>query len=181
MGGNATYILAEVENDPRLRDALQPFFALTPEQEAAGLRRFSRYERKRRLTNQPEWIVNADVSFDNPDWRTKITLSFFAISDVLDATAATDFSLRGELISFALDRYTDQFHQFDLVASQGFTIPYIPGVWTIKGSVKNLTDTDRGIIYDREQTIGTVDERRFKVGRDYSLALSYQLEFGGDE
>ena len=39
----------------------------------------------RRLFGQPEWIANADFTFEQEDWGTTITLAFFAISDVLDA------------------------------------------------------------------------------------------------
>jgi len=178
LGGNGTYIWAEVENDPRLRNALGPYFAVTDAERAAGLVRFTGYEKTRRLTNQPEWIANADVSFDEPDWRTKVTLAFFAISDVLDSTAATDYGVNGLLTSFSLDRYIDTFYQLDLVASQGFEVPFVPGVFSLNASVKNLTDSERGVIYDTEQTSGTVDERRFRIGRDYSFSLSYEIEFG---
>ena len=46
---------------------------------------YTALEKSRRLFGQPEWIANADLSFDHPDWGTKATLAFFAISDVLDA------------------------------------------------------------------------------------------------
>ncbi|MEM7412562.1 MAG: TonB-dependent receptor [Myxococcota bacterium] len=179
VGGNYTYIDAEVEQPPELRRALVPFFQARPQE--AGQVQFFEYERTRRLTNQPEWIANADVSFDHPDWLTKVTLSIFAISDVLDSTAATDFNSSGALDSFQLDRYTDSFYQLDLVVSQGFAVPYIPGIFTVKGSAKNLTDSRRAILYDREQTVVDIEERRFKVGRDYSFALSYEIELGGVE
>ena len=89
--------------------------------------------------------------------------------------------MSGQLSSFSLDRYTDSFYQLDFVVSQGFSVPHLPGDWTVKASVKNLTDSKRGVIYDTEQTLGTVEERRFKVGRDYSFSLSYEIEFGGAE
>lgn len=181
VGGNGTYIWAEVDQPEQLRGALGPYFAVTDAERAAGIVVYEEYEKTRRLTSQPEWIANADVSFDHEDWGTKVTLAMFAISDVLDATAATDYNRAGQLVSFGLDRYTASFYQFDLVASQSFSIPYVPGEWTLKGSVKNLTDTRRAVIYDRQQTIVEIEERRFKIGRDYSLALSYQIEFGGGE
>ena len=50
--------------------------------------RYNGLEKSRRLFGQPEWIANADVSFDHPDWGTKVTLAFFAISNVLDAAGS---------------------------------------------------------------------------------------------
>ena len=43
--------------------------------------------------------------------------------------------------------------------------------------MKNLTDSRRKIIYDPEQTGDTVAERSFRVGRDFTFALSYTYEF----
>jgi len=179
LGANGTYIHAEVDQPVQLRNALGPYFAVTDAQRAAGLVQFQDYNKTRRLTNQPEWIANADVSFDQPDWRTKVTLAVFAISDVLESTAATDYNLAGQLISFSLDRYIDSYYQLDLVASQGFTLPYVPGEFTLSGSAKNLTNSTRGYVYDREQTAKDIKERSFTIGRDYSLSLSYKIEFGG--
>jgi hypothetical protein len=46
-----------------------------------------------------------------------------------------------------------------------------------KVSVKNLTDSTRRRVYDRDQTIGRVTERSWKYGRDYSFSLGYTQEF----
>ena len=62
-------------------------------------RRFTRLEQSRRLFGQPEWIANADVTFDQPDWGTKATLAFFAISDVLDAAGSAVIGPNGEIVS----------------------------------------------------------------------------------
>ena len=46
-------------------------------------------------------------------------------------------------------------------------------------SVKNLTDSTRRRVYDREQTVKGFDERSRKAGRDWSFGISYTHEFGG--
>ena len=75
------------------------------------------------------------------------------------------------------DRYVDKFYQLDFVVSQTFTVPGLPGEWSARASVKNLTDTTRKIIYDQEQTIDDIAERSFKIGRDYSFAIGYTFTY----
>jgi hypothetical protein len=53
----------------------------------------------------------------------------------------------------------------------------MPGEFTAKASIKNLTDTTRKVIYDQDQTIDDVSERSFKVGRDYSFSIGYTLTY----
>ena len=67
--------------------------------------------------------------------------------------------------------------QLDFVFSQGFTIPRIPGEWTAKTSVKNITDSTRKLIYDQDQTADDIPERSFKIGRDYTFSLGYSIAF----
>ncbi len=186
IGGNFTWIDAEVDRNPLELDRASVFFR-TPEGTVAS---YNRLEESRRLFGQPEWIANADLSFDHPGWGTRATLSLFAISDVLDAAGNAGIEAgTGRSTSYTLDRYTAEFHQVDLVLSQTLDFGFRPdfgllpdeaapsGVWTAKFSVKNLTDSTRGIIYDTEQTSGEVSEREFKIGRDYSFSLSYSLTF----
>ena len=52
-----------------------------------------------------------------------------------------------------------------------------PGSSATPGPIKNLTDSTRKIIYDQNQTNGDVSERSFKIGRDYSFSLGYQITF----
>lgn len=173
VGGNYTYIDAEVDRTDAELVRSRAFFGV-----AEGDRsRFKRLESSRRLFNQPEWIANADISFDHPDWGTKLTLAFFAISDVLRAAGSVSTTPDGNPATFTIDRYSDSFHQLDLVGSQRFDLPRELGALTFKMSIKNLTDSDRAVIYDREQTIGTIKERSFSVGRDYTFGLKYEYEF----
>ncbi len=177
IGGNFTYIDAEVARSPIQRQRSQAFYGIAADDLANGLQEYTELSRKRRLFGQPEWIANADITFDHPDWGTKATLSIFAISEVLDAIGGAELSNTQGVIGFAFDRYIDKFYQLDLVMSQAFTIPKLPGDFIAKVSIKNLTDSTRKVIYDQAQTIDDVAERSFKVGRDYSFAIGYTFVY----
>ena len=169
VGGNFSWIDASVARTPTERARAQRFF-LVPDGETA---RFPSLNRKRRLFGQPEWIGNADVSFDHPDWGTTVTLAVFAISDVLDAAGSAGIGKdRVNADTLTLDRYLDDYYQLDFIASQE--------IWqgiSIKLSVKNLTDTRRRRVYDREQTAKTYVERMRQYGRDWSLSVGYAVDF----
>jgi len=173
VGGNFTWIDAEVDRTEAELARSESFFRA----EAGEPVRFSGLEETRRLFNQPEWIANADISFDHPDWGTRMTLAFFQISDVLDAAGTATIAPNGDVISFTLDRYVDSFHQLDLVLSQKRRIDLLRGDVTFKLSAKNLTDSTRRLVYDPDQTVGTIAERTFNVGRDYSFSISYEISF----
>ncbi len=172
---NFTYISAEVKRSAFELAQAAPFVGTLPGEEAE----FGGLKSKRRLFSQPEWIANADLTFDHPDWGTKLTLAVFAISDVLDTAgnASVPPIGSGSAYQLSLDRYVDSFYQVDLIASQKLTFEKVPGEWTAKISVKNLTDSTRRLIYDTEQTIREYAERTFKVGRDYSFSMTYDYHF----
>lgn len=177
IGGNFTYIDAEVERNPFLISQFTGFFGVTDADRAAGLERFSRYKKKRRLFGQPEWIANGDVTFDYEPTGTRFAVTVFAISEILDAVGSADLSGNNGIVGVALDRYIDEFYQLDLIASQDFAIPRVPGGFTAKVSVKNVTDTTRKVIYDQAQTNDDVRERSFRIGRDYSFSIGYTLTY----
>jgi outer membrane receptor protein involved in Fe transport len=174
VGGNYTWIDAEVDRSEEELARSTGFFGVPAGQSEA----FSGLKESRRLFGQPEWIANADVSFDHPDWGTRVTLAWFAISDVLDA-AGSGQQIGSQIGALTLDRYIDSFHQLDLIASQSFSLPLVPGEFALKFSAKNLTDSTRKIVYDPEQTREEIAERAYRVGRDYSLSLQYKIELGG--
>ncbi len=159
LGGNFTWIDAEVDRTEAELARSQLFFAPGSTETQ---------NQSRRLFGQPEWIVNTDVSFDHPDWGTRATLAFYAISDVLDAAGSATIGRNGQVVALTLDRYVDAFQTLDLIVKQS--------IWeglALKLTVKNLTDSRREIVYDRYQTSDKVEERSYKIGRDYSLELSY--------
>jgi outer membrane receptor protein involved in Fe transport len=182
-GGNFTWIHARVDRTDAELQRSQIFFQTVPGEAPSYLG----LESSRRLFGQPEWIVNTDLNFDQPDWGTRVTLSFFAISDLLDAAGTASAGPDGRIRSFTLDRYIDWYYTLDLVFSQTFPfdVPLeplgmegtIPSALTFKTSIKNLTDSTRRIVYDRAQTASKVAERSYKVGRDYSVSLTYTFAF----
>jgi outer membrane receptor protein involved in Fe transport len=169
VGGNFTYIDAEVDRTEAELTRSEAFFG-TAEGDRA---RFSKLEETRRLFGQPEWIANVDLSFDHPEWGTKVTLAYFAISDVLDAAGSSSIGPDGSILTFTPDRYLNAYHQLDLVVSQTWYVERIKGDLTLKASIKNLTDSTRGIVYDTNQTNDEISERAYKVGRDFSFSLTY--------
>lgn len=173
IGGNFTYIDAEVDRTDIELARSAPFFGTAPGDEE----RFSRLAGSRRLFGQPEWIVNTDLTFDHPEWGTKATLAFFAISSILDAAGSAALNNNNDIISFTLDRYLDSFHQLDLIVSQTWHIDLLRGDLTLKATAKNLTDSTRRIVYDPDQTAGTIAERSWKAGRDFSVSLTYSVSF----
>ena len=175
LAANFTYISAEVGRSRFEIAQAAPFVGTLPGVPAE----FDGLSRKRRLFSQPEWIANGDVTFDQPDWGTKLTLAVFAISDVLDTAgnAAVPPAGSGSVYQLSLDRYVDAYYQVDLVGSQKLPFSKMPGEWTVKVSVKNLTDSTRRLIYDTQQTIRKYAERTFQVGRDYSFSLTYDYRF----
>ena len=169
VGGNFTYIDASVARSEAERARARDFFRVAP----GDVGRFGGLERKRRLFGQPEWIGNADISFKNPESGTTLTLAVFAISDVLDAAGTATIGQDGvNPVSLTLDRYLDDFHQLDLIASQE--------IWeglTVKMSIKNLTDSPRRRVYDTEQTSRTYVERTRRFGMDWSFSFGYTVDF----
>jgi hypothetical protein len=96
---------------------------------------------------------------------------------VLDAAGAASLNNNNNVFSFTLDRYSDSFHQLDLVASQTWHVDRLRGDLTLKASVKNLTNSSRGIVYDPDQTRDEIAERSFTVGRDLSFSVQYRFRF----
>jgi outer membrane receptor protein involved in Fe transport len=173
LAANFTYIDAEVDRSAIELQRAASFFATA----VGDDEKFGGLSKSRRLFSQPEWIANADITFDHPDWGTKLTLAFFTISDVLDAAGSATLNPSGNVVSMTLDRYVDSFHQLDLIASQSWSFAKLPGELTFKASVKNLTDSTRRLIYDPNQTTSEIAERTFKVGRDLSISISYERAF----
>ena len=168
IGGNFSYIQAKVGRSDAEIQRTAPFFATAPGDVAT----YPEYRRDRRLFGQPEWIANADISFNSEEWGTTLTLAVFAISDILDAAGSTALGSDQVGRTQTLDRYLDSFYQLDFVASQR-----IWGGLKAKVSAKNLTDTKRRRIYDQAQTNRKITERERTFGRDWSFSLSYAYEF----
>jgi len=173
IGGNFTYIWAKVGRTDAELQRSEPFFGVADGDSAL----FVELESTRRLFDQPKWIANTDLSFDHPDWGTKFTLSFFAISDVLDAIGSVAIRPNGEVFAYVPDRYVDSYRQMDLTASQTFSLGVIPGDLTAKLGIKNLTNSTRKLIYDTTQTDQEYTQRSVRIGLDYTFGITYSFRF----
>ena len=173
VGGNFTYIKAEVDRPRAVIDAYSLFYeefldrSGNPRGDPAV---FDSIPESRRLFEQPEWIANADITFEQPEWGTTFTLALFAVSDVLESTGFAQSSLaNGGTPTALLDRYADSYYQLDLILQQEWNN------WNFKFTAKNVTDTERKMFYDNEATITEYKERSFKIGSSYSLSASYEF------
>jgi outer membrane receptor protein involved in Fe transport len=173
IGGNFTYISAEVARTEAELIRSEPFFGTKP----GDVQVFDDLSHSRRLFNQPKWIANADVTFDYPDWGVKATLAYFAISDVLDAAGTATLGPTGDALAFTLDRYVDSFYELRATASKTFELPGSLGELTFRVAGKNLTDTRRRLIYDPDQTAIEIPEREFKLGLDYDVSIGFTRRF----
>lgn len=179
IGGNYTYIDAKVDRTDVELQRTGKWFVTCESTSVFCTRpgdggKFTELDQERRLFGQPEWIANADITFDQPGWGTQITLAFFAISDVLETAGGASFIDPGGFVrNLSLDRYVDSFYTLDLVVNQSWSPPFLRGELGFKFQVKNLTDSVRGRSYDPEATSETVYERRFRVGRSYKFSLAY--------
>jgi outer membrane receptor protein involved in Fe transport len=172
VGGNYTYIHAEVDRTEAELSRSLRFF-----QNAGQSVSFPELEETRRLYGQPEWIGNVDLSFDQREWGTKITLALFMISDILDAAGAAQLGADRRVEAYTLDRYIDSYEQLDLILSQTWNIDLLGGDIVFKASIKNLTNSTRRVIYDPYQTASDIPEREYEVGQDYAFSVGYKLEF----
>ncbi len=153
LGGNFTYIDAEVEEHP---------FAL--QSAVADFADASKIQRSRRLYDQPEYIANMDLTWRRERWGTSATFAAYAISDVLIASGLTN------AISIAdanFDLYQRRYVRCDFILSQRLN-----DTFKLKFSVKNLFDPVLGTIYDREALGRIVERNGYRAGRDFSLSLS---------
>lgn len=173
IGGNYTYINAEVMRSPAEIARASRFYGVTEDDVAL----FTALPPTRRLFNQPEWIANADITFDHPDWGFKATLAYFAISDVLDAAGSATLNPDGTTFSYTPDRYVGAFMDLRATLSQTFQLPGSLGEMTFSATAKNLTNSSRKLIYDSTQTNKEIAEQELRYGRDYSFSLVFRRRF----
>ena len=141
IGGNYSIIKGEVKRFP----------IEIERKESAG--RPVSYERS--LTEQPESILNFDLTYDNPDKDFRISLMYYRISDTLKAVSLDD----------SYDRYQSAYDAIDLTLSKSFAERY-----KVSCAVKNLTDSVRQSYYDVEGTKLISDSE--KKGRFFSISFS---------
>jgi outer membrane receptor protein involved in Fe transport len=178
IGGNYTYIDAEVARTDAELVRSVAFFGTSEDDPDL----FRELDQTRRLFNQPRWIVNADVTFDHPDWGLKATLAWFGISDVLDAAGAAaigppDANGMTPVLSITLDRYIDSYGELRATVSKTFKLPGPYGELVFRASAKNLTDSERRVVYDPFATAERITDREIHLGRDYDFSITYKRSF----
>jgi TonB-dependent receptor len=150
LGGNASWI-----------DALVAPVAFIG---ASGNGKFEKdpsvpYDSKRRLYDQPEWLANLDITWEIRRWGSTLTLAWLATDRVL-SSVENDF-----------DQYLDSHDRFDLTFTQR-----LGKRLALKLSVKNLSDSERRYIRDKDQTGGiTIVDRRWHEGRSFTATLSAEF------
>ena len=117
----------------------------------------------RRLFDQPEWIVNADITYTQPAYGLEATLALFAISDVLTEPGAVP---SGSSTQALFDQYEDEYLQLDFTLSKTFG-----NGWKFKFALENITDSKRGVLYDPDITNGDIYQTRYTIGRTYSFSV----------
>lgn len=116
---------------------------------------------KRRLFDQPEWTVNADISYELPDYGFRATLAYYAQSEVLTAV--------GSGSALTVDQYTSAYHQIDFSLSKTFFDERME----LSIGIDNLTNSERGITYDDELIDNPPERLSYTIGRTYSASLKY--------
>lgn len=163
VGGNFTYIEAEVGVPEIIRESRASRYASDPNEDLGDFPVINEeVPTTRRLFDQPEWILNLDLTYQNPTILDglEVVVAAYAISDVL--TAAT-----GE---FAFDEFDESYLELDFRVSQRFL-----DHWKLSFSVSNLLDPKREQIYDPDQTAIDYTRQSYRQGRDYSLSVSYDF------
>ena len=143
LGGNFTYIDAEVGLLPGERNALAPFYA-------------NGVPAKRRLYDQPEWLANADLTVSVPKLKSTFVVTYTATSPVLISAPA----------DAAYARFRDGYEQVDASVTTSF------GIWDLKLQVSNLFEASKDQVYDPGQSSGRILYASEETSRSYSVTVS---------
>ncbi|NJN63652.1 MAG: TonB-dependent receptor [Acidobacteria bacterium] len=144
---NATVLDSEVE---------------VPESEQQSLSAYGLDEESRRLLGQPEFIVNAALTYDNEEWGTSAGLFYNIIGETLISGAA-----RGDtegVPNFIESEFANLDFTFQQKVAKGFSI---------SGRARNLLAEER-------ESVGRIPtgEERLRTSREtatrYSISLSYK-------
>lgn len=152
VGGNLSYIHAEVEEHPEVVAQLRNNGHIGPTETVT-----------RRLFDQPEYLANFDLTWNQDRWGTTATLAVNFVSDVLYASGGGVLGVSES----SFDIYTRAYHRLDFFVTQR-----LADGWKLRVGVKNLTDPLRGTIYDPEKTSGTIIRNEYRAGREYSVSVT---------
>ena len=112
--------------------------------------------RKREFFGQSPYIVNLDLTYENPEWGTALTAVFNVSGERLDLVTT------GALP----DVYEQPFESLDLIYSQK-----LPGGWGLKLAAKNLLDPEKEKTLEHQGQ--TFLYESYTRGRFFSIGLSY--------
>ncbi|MBN1337056.1 MAG: TonB-dependent receptor [Deltaproteobacteria bacterium] len=107
---------------------------------------------ERPLQGQSPWVVNAQLSYENPDVRTSVSLLYNAFGPRIVEVGKSGIP----------DAYEEPVHRVDMVATQGFG-PH----WQVRLKVSNLLDWP-----SRQTVAGNVTEET-RDGRSVGLSLTW--------
>lgn len=144
VGGNYAYIDGQVDRFP----------IEVERKENVGIS----VDESRPLTEQPEHILNLDLTYDNPERGLRVSLIYYYISDTLKAVS----------LDTGYDIYSEGYNALDLTLSQEFWDRYKLSI-----ALKNLTDPERRNYYDVEGRKLEADSER--KGRVFSISLSAEF------
>lgn len=132
-------------------------------------------EDERPLTEQPDRIINLDLTFSNPDWGTSVTLAYNKKSEILESIGSQK----------AFDAYRGEVERLDLIVSHEFE----SGL-TLRFAVKNVLDegyetyySNRAPDYSNPNIANSRNPDEYGVpvarksvettGRSFSISASY--------
>jgi outer membrane receptor protein involved in Fe transport len=137
----------------------------------------NRLDDERQLTEQPEQILNLNLTYDHPDWGTRVTLAYNEKSEILESIGSEqDF-----------DAFRGPTERLDLIISHAFD-----NGLTLNFAVKNLLDAGYETYFRNRApdlnapNIGNLqdpssfaqDNRRKTVdtvGRSFSFSVGYEF------
>lgn len=153
LGGNISFTTAEVG----VSDAEKDSIGSNVNENRDGL------DDGRPLTEQPDQIVNLNLTYEHPEWGARVTLAYNHTAEVLDSIGSET----------SLDSYRGSTERLDLIMSHEFE-----GGWKVSFAVKNITDEGYETYYEARASAGgdaagkvgrkTVDS----VGQKYSVSVS---------
>ncbi len=153
FGGNVSFTIAEAGVSEAELNAL----GLNNNENGAAL------GDTRPLTEQPEQIVNLNLTYVHPEWGTQVTLAYNHTSEVLESIGSES----------SLDAYRGATERLDLVCAHEFS-----DGWKVSFSVKNLLGEGYETYFEARESAGgeAADKvgRKFveSVGRKYSVSVS---------
>jgi hypothetical protein len=153
LGGNISFTTAEVG----VSDAEKDSIGSNVNENRDGL------DDDRPLTEQPDQIVNLNLTYVHPGWGTRVTLAYNHTAEVLESIGS----------EASLDSYRGSTERLDLIMSHEFE-----GGWKVSFAVKNITDEGYETYYEARASAGgdaadKVDRKTVdSVGQEYSVSVS---------